>query len=223
MTQKRQVGKDAEEGLVRVDPKAGEPQDQALLAGGKADYLQPGMGGNVALKQAHQKSLDSSVGFAQAPAAANLSVASKNVGVQSVVAGWAYQGPRAAYSKGQMFNARGNLVNCLESGDGQMTWQATAVGKDIDANSHLFSPPALGQTNMYLCSAAGHIVGLRQSDGKVDFTYATKAPIAFQPALAEGRLFAGTSDGRLICIDLANNDADGWYAWGGNAQHNKKQ
>jgi outer membrane protein assembly factor BamB len=35
-TQKRQVGKDAEEGLVRVDPKAGEPQDQTLLAGGKA-------------------------------------------------------------------------------------------------------------------------------------------------------------------------------------------
>ena len=22
---------------------------------------------------------------------------------------------------------------------------------------------------------------------------------------------------------LADKDADGWYAWGGNAQHNKKQ
>ena len=222
MTQKRQVGKEAQEGLVRVDPKAGEPEDKTLLAGGKADYLQPGAGGNVALKSEHQKSLDSSVGFAQAPAAANLNAASGNVGVQSVVAGWAYQGPRAAYSKGKMFNARGNLVNSVKSGNGEMAWQATASGKGVDANAHLFSPPALGQKNMYLCSAAGHLLGLRQSDGQVEFAYATKAPMAFQPALADGRMFVGTSDGRLICIDLGDKDADGWFAWGGNAQHNKK-
>ena len=223
MMQKRYAGKDPQEGMVRVDPKAGEPQDKTLLAGGKADYLQPGSEGNVALKASHQKSLDSSVGFAQAPAAANLSAASGNVGVQSVVAGWAYQGARPAYSKGQMFNARGNLVNSVKSGNGEMAWQAEAVGKDVTENAHVFAPPALGQTNMYLCSAAGHLVGLRQSDGHVAFAYATKAPMAFQPALAEGRLFAGTSDGRVICIDLEDKDADGWYAWGGNAQHNKKQ
>jgi len=40
--------------------------------------------------------------------------------------------------------------------------------------------------------------------------------------LAEGWIFAGTSDGRLICIDLQDTDADAWYAWGGNAQHNKQ-
>ncbi len=222
MTQKRKVGAETHEGLVRVDPKAGESQDKVLLAGGKADYLQAGRGGNVALKQAQQKSLDSSVGFAQAPAAANLAAASGNLGVQSVVAGWAYQGARPAYRKGQMFNARGNLVNSVKSGTGDTAWQATATGKDISGDAHLFSPPALGQTNMYLCSAAGHVVGLRQSDGQLAFAYATKAPMAFQPALAGGRLFAGTSDSRLICINLADKDADGWYAWGGNAQHNKK-
>ncbi len=223
MTQKRQVGSETQEGLVRVDAKGGEPQDKVLLAGGKAEYLQAGKGGNVALKQAQQHSLDSSVGFGQAPAAANLSAASENIGVQSVVAGWAYQGARAAYSKGQMFNARGNLVNSVSSGNGKTAWQAAALGKDVNPNAHLFSPPALGQANMYLCSAAGHVVGLRQSDGQVAFAYSTKAPMAFQPALAEGRLFAGTADGRLICIDLGDKDADGWYAWGGNAQHNRKQ
>ena len=223
MTQKRQSGKAAQEGLVRVNPKAGDTEDKTLLAGGRADYLKPGSDGNVAVKAAAQKSLDSSVGFGQAPTAANLKAASENVGVQSVVAGWAYQGARAAYSKGKMFNARGNLVSSVAAGNGEMAWQATAVGKDIDANAHLFAPPAMGQTNMYLCSAAGHLVGLRQSDGRLAFAYATKVPMTFQPALAEGRLFAGTSDGRLICIDLDDKDADGWYAWGGNAQHNKKQ
>ena len=50
-----------------------------------------------------------------------------------------------------------------------------------------------------------------------------KAPITFQPALAKGNVYAGTSDGRLICLKTGNDDADGWYAWGGNAQHNKIQ
>ncbi len=43
------------------------------------------------------------------------------------------------------------------------------------------------------------------------------------PALAKGNVYAGTSDGRLICLKTGNKDADGWYAWGGNAQHNKIQ
>jgi Ca-activated chloride channel family protein len=222
MTQKRQVGVESQEGLVRVDPKLGETEDKALLAGGKADYLRPGAEGNVALKGAQQKQFDSSVGFATAPAAANLSAASGNVGIQSVVAGWAYQGSRAAYSKGSMFNARGNFINSVQSSDGAVAWQATATGKNIDGNAQMFAPPALGEANMYLCSVDGHLLGLQQKDGAVIFAYQTKAPMAFQPALAEGRIFAGTSDGRLICINLKEKDADGWYAWGGNAQHNKK-
>lgn len=222
MTQKRQGRGEVQEGLVRVDPKAGETEDPTLLAAGKADYLKAGRGGNVGLKEQQQKSLDSSVGFSQAPAGANLAVASENIGIQSVAAGWAYQGARAAYANGQMFNARGNFINSVGCGNGELAWQAVANGKGVDSNSHLFAPPALGKTNMYLCSADGHVVGLRQADGKVTFAYATKAPMAFQPALAGGRLYAGTSDGRLICLDLADKDADGWYAWGGNAQHNKK-
>jgi len=57
----------------------------------------------------------------------------------------------------------------------------------------------------------------------VGFSYAMKAPIMFQPALAKGNVYAGTSDGRLICLKTGNKDADGWYAWGGNSQHNKVQ
>jgi hypothetical protein len=43
----------------------------------------------------------------------------------------------------------------------------------------------------------------------------------FQPALVEGSVCVGTGDGLLICLQTNNKDADGWYGWGGNAQHNK--
>jgi len=42
-----------------------------------------------------------------------------------------------------------------------------------------------------------------------------------QPALALGNIYVGTANGLLICLKTGDPDADGWYAWGGNAQHNK--
>jgi putative pyrroloquinoline-quinone-binding quinoprotein len=45
-----------------------------------------------------------------------------------------------------------------------------------------------------------------QSDGQVAFAYATQAPMAFQPALAGGRLFTGTSNGRLIYLNLGRKE-----------------
>ena len=49
--------------------------------------------------------------------------------------------------------------------------------------------------------------------------YATGKPMAFQPALANGNVYAGTTEGMLICLKTGEKDADGWTAWGGNAAH----
>ena len=65
------------------------------------------------------------------------------------------------------------------------------------------------------------MVSVRQSDGEVGFSYALGKAMAFQPALANGNVYAGTINGLVICLRTQNKDADGWYEWGGNAQHNK--
>jgi len=39
--------------------------------------------------------------------------------------------------------------------------------------------------------------------------------------LYNGNVYVSTAQGTLICLKTANKDADGWYEWGGNAQHNK--
>ena len=113
------------------------------------------------------------------------------------------------------------MINCLAFADGQTAWRAQAIGKGIQPHGQLFSPPALGEKNLYLCSASGHIASLRQSDGKANFVYSIKRPMNFQPTLAEGNIYVGTVDGLIVCIKTKDKDADGWYAWGGNAQHNK--
>ena len=222
-TRKKQAGADTIEGLARVDAKAGNMQDQELIAGSKADYLKKGNGGGVALSAQATASLDSSVGFSAAPSSAKLAQANENLGVSSVAGAWAYQGSRAAVSKGQILNAQGNTINSVRASDGRQTWQAEVVGTPAAPGSQIFSPPAVGRDYLYLAGADGYLISVNQRDGGVGFAYAMKAPIAFQPALARGNVYAGTSDGRLICLKTGNMDADGWYAWGGNAQHNKVQ
>jgi outer membrane protein assembly factor BamB len=120
-----------------------------------------------------------------------------------------------------MMNAQGRYLNCMRAIDGKFAWRAEVKGAGVNADSQVFSPPALGQLNLYLCSAQGHLLAIRQKDGGVNFLYALQQPMTFQPALAQGNIYVGTANGLLICLKTGDPDADGWYAWGGNAQHNK--
>jgi Ca-activated chloride channel homolog len=223
LTQKQNRGNNAYEGLKRLDTDKGEEKDKQLLGESKSDYLKgEANGGNAVLMSTEaQKLLDSSVGFGTAPQAAQLSKAQDNVGVSSVAGGWAYQGSRVAQSNGMMMNAQGKYLNSIRAADGFLMWRAEVSGTGIGENSQIFSPPALGQRNMYLCSAHGHMIAVGQKDGKAEFIYSTKYPMAFQPALAQGNIYTGTTNGFLICLKTGDKDADGWHSWGGNAQHNK--
>jgi len=220
-TKKEKRGNASYEGITRKDRQQGKERDEEMIASNKAEYLQKDSGGGVALSAPQAANLDSSVGFAAPPPAAKLSAANESVGVSSVVGAWAYQGSRAAVNNGQIMNAQGRYLNAVRAKDGKENWRAEIVGPNISSNAQVFSPPAVGAEYLYLAGAAGHLVSVRQSDGSVGFNYALKAPITFQPALARGNIYAGTADGRLICLKTGNKDADGWYAWGGNAQHNK--
>ena len=221
LTKKEQHGQGQYEGLARVDAAKGEDKDKELLARGRADYLAEGQGRGSGLAFEVQKSLDSSVGFGSAPAAAKMATASKNVGVNSVVGGWAYQGSRAAHNQGSIFNAQGKYLNSINAKDGRAQWQAEVDGKSVSERSQVFSPPSLGREYMYLASSTGSLVSVRQKDGQVGFAYSFSKPMVFQPALVDGNVYVGTGDGLLICLKTNEKDADGWYEWGGNAQHNK--
>jgi outer membrane protein assembly factor BamB len=105
--------------------------------------------------------------------------------------------------------------------DGRFRWRAEVKGAGVGDDSQVFSPPALGRNNLYLGSALGHLISVNQQSGDLNFIYWLRQPLAFQPMLAEGNIYVGTVNGLLICLKTGDKDADGWYAWGGNAQHNK--
>ncbi len=221
VTRKQQQGNAVYEGIARVDTQHGESKDSELLVKEKAGYLDATHGNSVPISKEAQAKMDSGVGFSSAPSAANLKSASGNVGVATVSGGWAYQGSRAAYNKGQLLNSQGQYLNSINAESGRESWRAKVKTAKILGDMQIFSPPALGHDSMYLSSAFGHIVSVNQKDGGVNFNYSFGAPMVFKPALANGNIYAGTREGLLICLKTGNRDADGWYAWGGNAQHNK--
>lgn len=232
VAQRKNVRQSAYEGLADISglstgakpvaaPSDNDSRIAMLAPAMPAPYLGKGGGSNLSLSQ--QISLDSGVGFGGgAPAAAQMEKAKNNVGVSTVAGGWAFQGSRAAFGRGAFINAQGADVKATDSLSSKSKWEASFRGKDVRADSQVFSPPALGRRNMYLTSGAGHLVSMDQNNGKVDFMYATKQPMSFQPALAQGNVYVGTSNGLVVCIKTGDKDADGWSGWGGNAQHNKK-
>jgi Ca-activated chloride channel family protein len=210
------------EGILRIGVEHGVRRDSAMLAPGEAGYLEKNRGGGVGLQADDVAKLDQSVGFSTAPSSAGLAMANDHIGVNTVAGGWAYQGSRATYSRGQIMNAQGRYINNVASADGKVSWRAEAVGKGVAETPQLFAPPSVGGNNLYLCTVQGHIASVRQKDGHTNFMYNTGHPATFQPALAGGNMYVGTADGWIICLKTGERDADGWYAWGGNAQHNKK-
>lgn len=221
ISQKQTEGANSYEGLVRMDAAQGNQKDKVPLTKKAAKYLDEGKGGGVGITSQQAGSLDSSVGFANAPQSAELSKANKNVGVNTVVGGWAYQGSRAVVSKGKVLNSQGIHLHSVDAASGKIAWQAEMKGNGIKDDSQVFSPPASGRDYLYLTGTLGHMVSVRQSDGQLGFSYALGQGMVFQPALANGNVYAGTTNGLVICLRTQDNDADGWYEWGGNAQHNK--
>jgi len=188
-----------------------------------APFLQNSAKGVVGMTDKKFQELDTSVGFASAPAAANLGSAAGNIGIDSVAGGWAYQGSRASHIYGDegSFAAGGAEFFSFSNNTGSRKWTAKAKGQGIDADSQIFAPPALGQKSMYLVSGNGHVLSVDKDSGKVKYMYGLKESMTFQPALANGNIYLGTNSGRLICLKTKDPDADGWTAWGGNARHNK--
>ena len=73
-------------------------------------------------------------------------------------------------------------------------------------------------------SSAARSIGLRAaSAGTITSTTLhtpeTKSASRFQPAVEGGRIYVGTQDGKLICIDTGDKTLTGWNCWGGNPQH----
>jgi outer membrane protein assembly factor BamB len=91
--------------------------------------------------------------------------------------------------------------------------------KQTELLDAMVSPPALVNGKAFVGTAYGDVVCLSALTGKVLWKVSIKESVAFQPAVAGGRVYVSTESGSLYSLETGDVKDDGWLMWGANASH----
>ncbi len=148
--------------------------------------------------------------FTQAQAAGNI-----GMGNVSTIQG--FQGSRVLYSNGALINCMGDQVVCTAARDGKSLWTLKLEGDLEKSGGHLGAAPVAAGGYVFIATAAGKLLQIDSQAGKTVKSYEIGSPLRFPPAIQDGRIYVGTQDGKLVCIDTRNVDLTGWPMLGGDA------
>lgn len=206
----------AEEMLIRADYN--HPKSKYQAAKRKAGYIDKRVQAKSAFS-AKSAAEDASNGFSGgAPQAAAANYAFDNVGVGSVSSMQGFQGSRIVKLRDRNVNTMGDEVIATDSETGKTLWSHKLAGQLEESGGFLGTAPLAAGGSILLGTLKGDVLRLEQKTGKVLATYAVGAPMRSQPVVANGWIYVGTDDGRLVAIDTKDPTVTGWPTWGGNAQ-----
>jgi outer membrane protein assembly factor BamB len=174
---------------------------------------------NMSKLKAQSAKLDAANGFAFSPAAANAAAGYANIGQANVYSLQAFQGSRILNYRDHNFNCMGDEVVCTDPVSGKAKWTFKLEGDLKKEGGFLAAPPAAAGGQLFLTTLKGEVLQMGPETGKVANRYKVGSPLRFQPAIENGKVYVGTQDGKLVCIDTGDRRFTGWSCWGGNAAH----
>ncbi|MCB9596581.1 MAG: PQQ-binding-like beta-propeller repeat protein [Sandaracinaceae bacterium] len=131
--------------------------------------------------------------------------------------GWAYEGSRPTVVEGRSYQTIGNEVHCRDAATGDLLWRREYTN---DPGARSASPPAVAGGQLVFGTRQGQIYGLDMDTGLTAWAYDVGEPIAAQPSIAHGWVYAATAQSGLVALEVADPAFDGWHMWGGSAGHN---
>lgn len=184
----------------------------------KADYLDEEVQRKSDLDQ-KSKNLDAGNGFSSTPQASGYQKAYKNVGQGSVSSMQSFQGSRILNYQKKNFSTMGDELICTDPPSGNIIWRKKFKGDMKKSGGFLATPPVAVNEHIIVARLNGDIEQYKADTGKLEKRYQLNVPIRFQPIVQDGKIFIGTQDGRLICVDTRDPKLTGWPTWGRDAAH----
>ena len=205
----------ATEMVIRADHN--EPKTKWKGAAKPARYIDKKAQAGSSYAKA-SKSQDAHNGFSDgAPAAAAPEAAYDNIGVNSVASMQGFQGSRVVHLADKNVNTMGDEVIATDNETGNVVWRYKLAG-DIAEGGSLGTAPLAAGKHVLLGTIKGEVLRLDPTSGKSTARYAVGSPVRSQPVVADGWIYVGTEDGKLVAINTNDPTITGWPTWGGNAQ-----
>jgi outer membrane protein assembly factor BamB len=129
-----------------------------------------------------------------------------------------FQGSRTLRLGDKSFNTMGDEVIATDAETGNKLWSYKLAGNTATQGGFLGTPPLAAGNNVLIGTLDGNVLRIDPSTGKTSNKYAVGAPVRAQPVVADGWIYVGTDDGKLVAIDTKDPTITGWPTWGGNAQ-----
>jgi outer membrane protein assembly factor BamB len=113
----------------------------------------------------------------------------------------------------------GDCVIAIDYGTGKQLWSRPMDGDLVELGGHLASPPIAAGRSLLVATVKGIVLQLNPETGQTIKSYEIGSPIRFPPVVDQGRIYVGTQDGKLVCVDTGNVELTGWPMWGGDPGH----
>ncbi|MBI1901522.1 MAG: PQQ-binding-like beta-propeller repeat protein [Planctomycetia bacterium] len=137
---------------------------------------------------------------ADALAATQLQAAA-NIGLGNVSTIQVFQGSRLLYDNGRLVNCMGDAVVCIAAKTGKTLWSTKLDGELEKTGGHLATAPVAAGGFVFLATVSGKVLQIDRENGAVAKTYDIGSPLRSPPAIDDGRIYVGTQDGKVVCID----------------------
>ncbi len=187
----------------------------------EAKYLDNKVQAQSGLKSEAMK-MDAGNGFSGgAPSTANWQAADVNIGQSNVATLQSFQGSRALYNNGFLYNTMGDEIVCTDS-SGKVSWKYGLEGDMKKQGGFMGTPPVYANGYIIIATLSGEVLVMDAKLGKVVNKYQVKDPVRYQPIADKGWIFVTTVNSKMYAINTGNAAITGWSMWGGNAARTNK-